>query len=69
VGQPVVARDAEPNDPVKGAAAILEALDSDRPPLRLVLGGDAVDGLREHHEALLAEVAAWEEISRSTAVS
>ncbi|MGY0002614.1 oxidoreductase [Micromonospora sp. I033] len=61
--------DAEPNDPVKGAAAILKVLDSDRPPLRLLLGGDAVDGLREHHEALLAEVAAWEETSRSTAVA
>jgi NAD(P)-dependent dehydrogenase (short-subunit alcohol dehydrogenase family) len=59
----------EPNDPVKGAAAILKVLDSDRLPLRLLLGGDAVDGLREHHEALLAEVAAWEEISRSTAIA
>ncbi|GGR74126.1 short-chain dehydrogenase/reductase [Micromonospora fulviviridis] len=59
----------EPNDPVKGAAAILKVLDSDRLPLRLLLGGDAVDGLREHHEALLAEVAAWEETSRSTAVA
>jgi NAD(P)-dependent dehydrogenase (short-subunit alcohol dehydrogenase family) len=59
----------EPNDPVKGAAAILKVLDSDRLPLRLLLGGDAVDGLREHHEALLAEVAAWEEISHSTAIA
>ncbi|MEU8297153.1 oxidoreductase [Micromonospora sp. NPDC048909] len=60
---------AEPNDPAKGAAAILKALDSDRPPLRLLLGGDAVDGLREHHGALLADVANWEELSRSTAVA
>jgi NAD(P)-dependent dehydrogenase (short-subunit alcohol dehydrogenase family) len=61
--------DNEPNDPVKGVAAIMKALDSDKPPLRLLLGNDAVDGLREHHEALLAEVAEWEELSRSTAVS
>jgi NAD(P)-dependent dehydrogenase (short-subunit alcohol dehydrogenase family) len=60
---------AEPNDPVKGAAAIIKALDSDRPPLRLVLGGDAVDQMREHHRALLADVTAWEEISRSTAIA
>ncbi|GAB3335099.1 oxidoreductase [Micromonospora halotolerans] len=60
---------AEPNDPAKGAAAILTVLNSDRPPLRLLLGDDAVDGLREHHEALLTEVAAWEETSRSTAVA
>ncbi|GIF78374.1 SDR family NAD(P)-dependent oxidoreductase [Asanoa siamensis] len=61
--------DAEPNDPVKGAAAILTAVDSPHPPLRLLLGGDAVDGLRAHHEALLAEVTAWEQLSRSTAVA
>lgn len=61
---------AEPNDPVKGAAAIVKVLDTtDRLPLRLLLGADAVDGLREHHEAQLAEVTAWESISRSTAMA
>jgi NAD(P)-dependent dehydrogenase (short-subunit alcohol dehydrogenase family) len=60
---------AEPNDPVKGVAAIMKALDSDKPPLRLLLGSDAVDGLREHHESLLAEVTEWEQLSRSTAVA
>ncbi|MEE6261888.1 oxidoreductase [Plantactinospora sonchi] len=60
---------AEPNDPAKGAAAILKVLDSNNPPLRLLLGGDAVDGLREHHQALLADVTAWEHTSRSTAVA
>jgi NAD(P)-dependent dehydrogenase (short-subunit alcohol dehydrogenase family) len=59
----------EPNDPVKGVAAIMKALDSERPPLRLLLGSDAVDGLRKHHESILAELAEWEELSRSTAVS
>ncbi|HZE31715.1 MAG TPA: oxidoreductase [Actinoallomurus sp.] len=61
--------DAEPNDPVKGAAAILKAMNSERPPLHLLLGSDAVDGLREHHESFLAEVAAWETLSRSTTMS
>ncbi|TCN37636.1 NADP-dependent 3-hydroxy acid dehydrogenase YdfG [Kribbella orskensis] len=61
--------DSEENDPVKGVAAIMKALDSDNPPLRLLLGNDAVDGLREHHDALLAEVTEWEELSRSTAIS
>ncbi len=60
---------AEPNDPVKGAAAILEVLDAENPPLRLLLGGDAVDALREHDESLLADVTTWEALSRSTAVS
>ncbi|WP_324612905.1 oxidoreductase [Streptomyces sp. SBT349] len=60
---------AEPNDPAKGAAAIVKVLDAENPPLRLVLGGDAVDALRSHHESLLADVTAWETLSRSTAVS
>lgn len=60
--------DSEPNDPVKGVAAIMKALDSDNPPLRLLLGNDAVDGLREHHAAQLAEATEWEELSRSTAI-
>ncbi|GAA1620828.1 hypothetical protein GCM10009744_04690 [Kribbella alba] len=40
-----------------------------QPPLRLLLGTDAVDGLREYHESILAELTEWEELSRSTAVS
>ncbi|MER7444049.1 oxidoreductase [Micromonospora avicenniae] len=59
----------EPGDPAKAAAAIIEVLDAQNPPLRLVLGGDAVDALRAHHEALLADMATWETLSRSTNVS
>ncbi|WP_433559400.1 SDR family NAD(P)-dependent oxidoreductase [Pseudonocardia xinjiangensis] len=59
----------EPNDPAKGAAAILEALAAANPPLHFLLGEDAVDGLRGHHESLLAEVTTWEKLSRSTTVS
>jgi NAD(P)-dependent dehydrogenase (short-subunit alcohol dehydrogenase family) len=59
----------EPNDPAKGAAAIVGVLGADNPPLRLLLGGDAVDALRGHHESLLSDVSTWEELSRSTAVS
>src|SRR4051812_11146367 len=35
----------QPGDPVKAAQAILIALDSDEPPLRLVLGPDAIDNI------------------------
>ncbi|WP_228709256.1 SDR family NAD(P)-dependent oxidoreductase [Amycolatopsis keratiniphila] len=49
---------SQPGDPAKAAAAILKVLDSD----------DAVDGLRATHEARAAELAAWEELSRSTAL-
>jgi NAD(P)-dependent dehydrogenase (short-subunit alcohol dehydrogenase family) len=59
----------EPNDPAKGAAAIVDVLDAENPPRRLLLGGDAVDALRDHHESLLADVATWETLSRSTAAS
>jgi NAD(P)-dependent dehydrogenase (short-subunit alcohol dehydrogenase family) len=59
----------EPGDPAKGAAAIIKALDAENPPLRLVLGGDAVDALRAHHESLLADMVTWETLSRSTTMS
>ncbi|TDD57038.1 SDR family NAD(P)-dependent oxidoreductase [Nonomuraea terrae] len=59
----------EPGDPAKGAAAIIKVLDAENPPLRLVLGGDAVDALRAHHESLLADMVTWETLSRSTAMS
>lgn len=59
----------EPGDPAKAAAAIIKVLDAENPPLRLVLGGDAVDALRAHHESLLADMVTWETLSRSTAMS
>ncbi|GGO25879.1 oxidoreductase [Micromonospora parathelypteridis] len=60
---------SEEGDPAKAAAAIVTAVDSDNPPLRLALGGDAVDGLRAELESRLADLDAWEGLSRSTAVS
>ena len=57
----------QPGDPTKAAAAIMTALDADDPPLRLVLGADAVEGLRGKYEQLGAELARWEELARSTA--
>ncbi len=52
-------------DPVKAAAAIEAALTSDRSPMRLALGDDAVDAIRDHGEDLLAELAAWEHLARA----
>ncbi|MEV4322721.1 oxidoreductase [Microbispora rosea] len=59
----------EPGDPAKAAAAIIKVLDAENPPLRLVLGSDAVDALSAHHESLLADMVTWETLSRSTSVS
>ncbi|WP_326837729.1 oxidoreductase [Amycolatopsis rhabdoformis] len=56
----------EANDPAKGAAAIVEVLGSENPPLHFLLGEDAVEGLRNHHEGVLAEAREWESLSRST---
>jgi NAD(P)-dependent dehydrogenase (short-subunit alcohol dehydrogenase family) len=58
---------SQAGDPAKAAAAILAALDADEPPLRLALGGDAVDAIRAKHEAARAELARWEELARATA--
>jgi NAD(P)-dependent dehydrogenase (short-subunit alcohol dehydrogenase family) len=54
-------------DPGKAAAAILAALDAERTPLRLVLGGDAVDAVVGHLESVRADVEAWEKVARDTA--
>jgi NAD(P)-dependent dehydrogenase (short-subunit alcohol dehydrogenase family) len=57
---------AQVGDPAKAAAAILAALDSDDPPLRLALGGDAVDAITEHLDQVRADITAWEAAARDT---
>jgi NAD(P)-dependent dehydrogenase (short-subunit alcohol dehydrogenase family) len=57
----------QPGDPDKAAAAILTALTADPMPLRLVLGGDAVDNVRGRLRGLLAELEEWETVGRATA--
>jgi NAD(P)-dependent dehydrogenase (short-subunit alcohol dehydrogenase family) len=57
----------QPGDPKKAAEAILAALDSDEPPLRLALGADAVEGLRAKHQSLEEELSRWEDLARATA--
>ena len=56
----------QPGDPAKAAAAIRLALDAERPPLRLALGGDAVDFLTAHLDSVRAELTEWEKVSRGT---
>jgi NAD(P)-dependent dehydrogenase (short-subunit alcohol dehydrogenase family) len=58
----------QPGDPVKAAAAILAALDAEHPPLRLALGGDAVDAIRAELAGRAAELAEWEPVARDTAI-
>ncbi len=54
-------------DPAKAAAAIIAALDADEPPLRLVLGADAVEAIRAKQDMLRDELARWEDLARATA--
>jgi NAD(P)-dependent dehydrogenase (short-subunit alcohol dehydrogenase family) len=56
----------QPGDPRKAAAAIEQAIAAPNTPLRLQLGGDSVDAVRAHAEALLAELTAWEPVARGT---
>lgn len=58
----------QPGDPAKAAQAILRALDADELPLRLVLGGDAIDNIRARLDQLTDELRRWDEVGRRTAI-
>jgi len=58
---------SQPGDPEKAAAAILEALSSLAPPLRLALGADAIENIRVSLDGRRAELDTWSKLSRSTA--
>jgi NAD(P)-dependent dehydrogenase (short-subunit alcohol dehydrogenase family) len=53
-------------DPAKAAQAIIAAVDTDAPPLHLLLGSDALRREREQLDALIEEMDRWEEVTRST---
>jgi NAD(P)-dependent dehydrogenase (short-subunit alcohol dehydrogenase family) len=54
------------NDPAKGAQAIIAAVDSQQPPLRLPLGADSVQYLRDKLTGMARELAAWEAVAVAT---
>ena len=56
----------QPGDPAKAAQALLTLIESDNPPVRLYLGADALKLVEDKIEAMKAEIAAWETVSRST---
>ncbi|MGV9796482.1 oxidoreductase [Mycobacterium sp. NPDC003449] len=60
------AHGTQPGDPVKAAAAILEAVRSARPPGFLLLGSDAVTGYRRVAQSRAAEIDEWESLSTGT---
>jgi len=54
------------NDPDKGAAAIIEAVKAEHPPLHLLLGADALNLARKQLAVMAAEFDAWETLTCST---
>jgi hypothetical protein len=58
----------QPGDPGKAAEAIIAALDADDPPLRLVLGEDAIGNIERRLGDLSDELAAWRSVGEATAI-
>jgi NAD(P)-dependent dehydrogenase (short-subunit alcohol dehydrogenase family) len=57
----------QPGDPHKAALAMIEAVESDEPPLRLMLGADAFGLLDQKRAAQDAEFAKWRAQGENTA--
>lgn len=53
-------------DPVKAAQAMLQIINSDAPPSRLLLGSDALQLVRAKLASMASTLDAWEQLSRST---
>ncbi|CAN7555516.1 oxidoreductase [Rhizobium sp. LjRoot258] len=56
----------QPGDPAKAAAAVVHVASLTEPPLRLLLGSDALRGVEQNDAARAKEHAAWRELSVST---
>lgn len=56
----------QPGDPAKAAAAMLQVVDSPEPPLRLLLGPDALQRARDKLAGMAAEFDRWEATTRGT---
>ena len=55
-----------PGDPDKAVQAMIKVVESDNPPLRLVLGEDALELVRQKIESFQKELEEWEEVTLST---
>jgi len=56
----------QPGDPRKAARAIIKAVESPHPPLRLVLGADAVERVTNKLAAVRHDLDDWREVSMGT---
>ena len=53
----------QPGDPERAAKAMVQVVESDNPPMRLLLGAAAVKGLGEKIEELKTDLTTWESVS------
>jgi NAD(P)-dependent dehydrogenase (short-subunit alcohol dehydrogenase family) len=53
-------------DPMRGARAIITAVEAERPPVHLLIGGDALEQFRHKLDRLRSEADAWEGVTRNT---
>ena len=56
----------QPGDPAKAAQVLLQLASMEHPPLRLLLGGDAVQAAEQADEVRRASDLHWTDLSRST---
>ena len=56
----------QPGDPARAAQALLKLVAAQNPPARLYLGADALKLVADKMDMMKAEIAAWEDVSRST---
>jgi NAD(P)-dependent dehydrogenase (short-subunit alcohol dehydrogenase family) len=59
----------EPGDPAKAMTTLIAVLESPNPPLRLVLGADAMAAVRGKLARVAADIGAWEQVSAATALT
>ena len=55
----------QPGDPVRAAAAIIQAVEAEQPPLRLLLGATALKMAYDRLDALRANFDAWRDVTLS----
>jgi NAD(P)-dependent dehydrogenase (short-subunit alcohol dehydrogenase family) len=56
----------QPGDPAKAAQAIIQVVESSRPPMRLALGTDAMSLIQEKLKWVKTDLDAWQQVTVST---
>jgi NAD(P)-dependent dehydrogenase (short-subunit alcohol dehydrogenase family) len=57
----------QPGDPVKAVKAMIQAVESENPPLRLSLGADSIGAIEAKLDSVKTELDEWREVGMNTA--